>query len=261
MPMPEAVAQRFLRVEQNYYFPDRTHAFSDHGNRLATRGSHPEVVRSLVEIAKARGWESITIKGSDEFRRSAWMEAARSGLQVAGYKPTDLDLAELAQRPSSNAVEKGASIEITRTGKPEASITAQGPVPATTPASQKPGSASTDKASGPDPQLAAKAHSFESDKPALAVAKHPDLAPGYGIVDAARKFAEASLPESAREEFIGIARRHVMQKIIAGERVKGPQIYASADKSKDKSEQDRQSAQPNQDMGKPPRAKSAERER
>jgi hypothetical protein len=61
---------------------------------LATRGSHPEVVRSLVEIAQVRGWSSITVKGTEEFWRSAWMEAAQAGLKVAGYQPTALHLAE-----------------------------------------------------------------------------------------------------------------------------------------------------------------------
>jgi len=105
--VPASVARRFLKVETDYYFPDKTHAFSDRGDKLATRGTHPEVVRSLVEIAQARGWSSITVKGTEEFQRSAWMEAAQAGLKVTGYRPTALDLAELANRPANNTVEKG----------------------------------------------------------------------------------------------------------------------------------------------------------
>lgn len=107
--VPEAVARRFLNVDRDYYFPDKTHAFADRGVKLATRGAHPEVVRTLIEIAKARGWDSITVKGTEEFRRSAWMEAAQAGLQVAGYKPTALDLAELASKPANNWVEKAGA--------------------------------------------------------------------------------------------------------------------------------------------------------
>jgi hypothetical protein len=102
--VPESVRKRFLQVDRDYYFPDRSPAFTDRGAKLATRGEHPEVVRALVEIAKERGWDSVTVKGSETFRRAAWMEAARSGLQVAGYKPTDLDLAELKQREPRNSI-------------------------------------------------------------------------------------------------------------------------------------------------------------
>jgi hypothetical protein len=260
--VPEAVTQRFLRVEQNYYFPDKTHAFSDHGNRLATRASHPEVVRSLVEIAKARGWDSITVKGSDDFRRSAWMEAAQSGVQVAGYKPTALDLAELAQRPARNAVEKGSVTERhTKWTKSPGAQAVPEPITATAATSDQSATGSKDNDKEPDPQLVAKALAFESDKPAFAVKKHPDLAPGYGIVDAAKKFADANLPESAREEFIGLARRHVMQKIIAGEPIKGPHIYLTPDKAKVKPVLDVGAGQGSRHEGKSPRAKEVARDR
>lgn len=260
--VPAAVAQRFLKVEQNYYFPDKTHAFSDHGNKLATRASHPEVVRSLVEIAKARGWDSITVKGSDDFRRSAWMEAAQVGLQVAGYSPTTLDLAELAQRPVRNAVEKGAvTARLSKATKSAGAQTVPEPIPATGATSRKPTTTSKHNGNEPNPQLVAKARSFESDNPAFVVKKHPDVAPGYGIVDAAKKFAEANLPESAREEFIRLARRHVVQKIITGEHIKGPQIYLSPEKVKDEPVQGGVSAQGSRDEGKSPRAKDVARER
>jgi hypothetical protein len=109
--------------------------------------------------------------------------------------------------------------------------------------------------------LVAKARSFESDKPAFAVEKHPDLAPGYGIVDAAKKFAEANLPESAREEFIGLAKRHVMQKIIAGENIKGPRIYLTPQKLKNDPIKDNSTGQQSRDEGKSPRAKEVARDR
>ena len=260
-PVPETVTRRFLKVEQNYYFPDKTHAFSDHGNRLATRGSHPEVVRSLVEIAKARGWESITVKGSDEFRQSAWMEAAASGLQVAGYKPTKLDLAELAQRPPRNAVEAEVATEHAKSIKTAGSKAVPEPVQATAAHSRTPTATSKDKSRERGSELVEKARSFANDKPVLAVKKHPDLAPGYGIVDAAKKFAEANLPKSAREEFIGLARRHIIQKIIAGENVKGPQIYSTHQNTKDEPVKDNGPGIQSPVEGKPPRTKEVARER
>jgi hypothetical protein len=90
-------------------FPDKTPAFSDRGHRLATRGDHPEVIRSLVEIALFHEWKSISVKGSESFRCAAWVKAAGKGLKVAGYQPTPVDLADLASRPAGNSLEEQSS--------------------------------------------------------------------------------------------------------------------------------------------------------
>jgi hypothetical protein len=252
--VPDTVAQRFLRVERDYYFLDKTLAFSDRGNKLATRGAHPEVVRSLIEVAQARGWDSITVKGTDEFRRSAWMEATQAGLKVAGYKPSALDLAELARKPATNTVENGIA-------KEREIAAPQSPAqPPKAPQASK-AEASKAAASAPSPELAAKARAFEKEKPGFVVKKFPELAQAYGVVDAAKKFAEAKLPGEVRDEFVSLARRHVMQKILNGEHAKGPQIYAVPAKSKAPAKQVQASAQPAVDPGKAERSKEIPRER
>lgn len=66
-------------------------AIVDRGDRLSLCGktSSPKV-RALVELAKAKGWKSLVLTGSDEFKRLAVREALREGLKVA-----NLELAEL----------------------------------------------------------------------------------------------------------------------------------------------------------------------
>jgi hypothetical protein len=259
--VPASVARRFLKVETEYYFPDKSPAFSDRGDKLATRGAHPEVVRTLVEIAHARGWTSITAKGTDEFRRSAWMEAAQAGMKVVGYQPTALDLAELANRPAKNAVEKGHQRD---RDKAQAAPAARqpdtgsdrSPVRQLDSAGAKPSESPPPKA-----ELVAKASAFEKDKPSFVLKNHPELAPAYGVVDVARKFAEAHLPEDAREEFVGLARRHVIQKIVTGESVKGPKIYVAHARSKQAPDQGAAVAMETIDQGKSPRAKEVAKER
>lgn len=245
--VPDAVAQRFLKVERNYYFQDKTLAFSDRGNKLATRGAHPEVVRSLIEIAQARGWDSITVKGTDEFRRSAWMAATQAGLKVAGYKPSALDLAELASKPATNSVEKSIVKE-----RESAAIQRS-----------KAGATAQEKAAHPVPsaELEAKARAFEMEKPGFVVKKFPELAQAYGVVDAAKKFAEVHLAQDVRDEFVSLARRHVMQKILSGEQVKGPQIYAAPAKAKNTVEHVHAPAQPAANSGNSARSKEIPRER
>ncbi|WP_413674399.1 LPD7 domain-containing protein [Massilia cellulosiltytica] len=259
--VPASVARRFLKVEAEYYFPDKSPAFSDRGDKLATRGAHPEVVRSLVEIAQARGWTSITVKGTDEFRRSAWMEAAQAGMKVAGYRPTALDLAELANRPARNAVEKGRQRDLDKV--PAAPAARQPDTGADQPPVWQLDSVATKSSESPllKADLVAKASAFEKDKPSFVLKNHPELAPAYGVVDVARKFAEAHLPEEAREEFVGLARRHVIQKIVTGESVKGPKIYVAHARSRPAPEQTSAVAKEAIDQGESPRAKEVAKER
>ena len=93
--VPDAIKQRFVQVDDKYYFQDKSHAFDDRGSKLATKHENQEVTRSLVAIAHARGWDRITVKGTEEFRRAAWLEASLSGMEVSGYKPTKVERAHL----------------------------------------------------------------------------------------------------------------------------------------------------------------------
>jgi hypothetical protein len=256
--VPDFVASRFLRVKDEYYFPDRTPAFSDRGNKLATRGNDAEVVKSLVEIAIARGWTTITVKGTDEFRRSAWMEAAQRGLSVVGYKPSELDFAELASRPAGNTVEKG-------TPKSKASVPG-GPTLTARPASIEQETRSKDTAVAAetkklDPALVEKSKDFQEKKPAFVVKKYPDVAAAYGIVEAAKRFASEKLPETAHEEFVGMARNHVIQKITAGEQIQGPRIYMAPAKTIDIDKQTKAAAIAGLEQGKSPRERAIAKER
>lgn len=70
-------------------------AFRDQGRRLVTATESQEVVKDLVAIAQHRNWDRIHVTGSEEFRRSVWIEASQKGLGVRGYKPNNRDLQEL----------------------------------------------------------------------------------------------------------------------------------------------------------------------
>jgi hypothetical protein len=202
--VPESVSKRFLKVDSDYYFPDRSPAFVDHGAKLATRGEHPEVVRALVEIAKERGWDSVTVKGSEAFRRTAWIEAAKNGMQVAGYKPTELDLAQLKQREPNNSIQPS----------PIRDQGATRPKPLAKSAEEKPR----------DRTLEEKVTAFANDRPTLVVKKYPELVQAYALLDAARKFAEVHLP-GHEDRFVAIGREMITQQISDGKEVVGPRIH------------------------------------
>src|SRR6266404_1117920 len=89
--VPEKVRRRFVQVKNRYYFPDGARAFTDRGTRLTTPSENTEVVRSLILIAEARGWSEVTVRGTERFRREAWLAARTAGIEVRGYKPTEFE--------------------------------------------------------------------------------------------------------------------------------------------------------------------------
>ncbi len=93
--MPEAIAQRYLKIEDRYFLPDKTIAFEDLGNKLKLKTENNTVIRDALAIAEARGWQSITISGTQNFMHHAWREASLKGMEVSGYKPSKLEIAEL----------------------------------------------------------------------------------------------------------------------------------------------------------------------
>ncbi|MCC7464508.1 MAG: hypothetical protein IT480_18845 [Gammaproteobacteria bacterium] len=95
--VPEHIRRRFVQVGRKYYFPDGARAFTDRGHRLTTASENTEVVKSLVEIAKSRGWEEIIVHGSERFRREAWFAGRSAGLEVRGYRATEFEESRLVR--------------------------------------------------------------------------------------------------------------------------------------------------------------------
>ncbi|EIN3662826.1 LPD7 domain-containing protein [Klebsiella michiganensis] len=95
--IPDRVAKSYIEVEGKFYFQNRPDslAFVDKGARLQTKLNNSQVAGSLVDIAEARGWTEIQVKGTEEFRREAWLQATARGLTAHGYKPKEEDLARL----------------------------------------------------------------------------------------------------------------------------------------------------------------------
>jgi len=84
-------------------------AFKDSGDRLSTRNGSPGVIRDMVAVAEHRGWEMVSVRGSVEFRREAWLEAKARGLNVRGYEPAELDHETLRKRLADRVHHKSNS--------------------------------------------------------------------------------------------------------------------------------------------------------
>ena len=112
--IPREIEDAYLRVGNKFHYTQKPtlQAFEDKGTRLETRSNSARIASDLVKIAGAREWGSIRVKGSDEFRQKVWLEATLQGIAVKGYKPSEVDLAQLAQRDRlavANSVERDAA--------------------------------------------------------------------------------------------------------------------------------------------------------
>ena len=97
LSVPDHIRRRFVQVGRKYYFPDGVRAFTDRGHRLTTASENTEVIKSLVDIAKARGWDEIVVRGSERFRREAWMTARMAGIEVRGYRASEFEESKLVR--------------------------------------------------------------------------------------------------------------------------------------------------------------------
>ena len=93
--LPMFVRRHFVQVDGRFYHrrqPDRL-AFERNGAGFRARDDSEGVAMALVEIAAARGWGAIKVRGSNSFRRRVWLAASRRGLEVMGYAPTNTERA------------------------------------------------------------------------------------------------------------------------------------------------------------------------
>jgi Large polyvalent protein-associated domain 7 len=95
--VPQSVRDRFVQDGHRFYFPDGAPAFKDLGRKLTTASENTQVVHSLIEIAHSRGWTEVTVTGTERFRQEVWRQARLEGLAVRGYRPSDIEQAQLVR--------------------------------------------------------------------------------------------------------------------------------------------------------------------
>lgn len=130
--VPDAIERRYLRIDNRYFFPDRTLAFIDDGSRLRVQTENREVLHSVVAIAEARGWRVIELTGTETFRQGMWHEAALRGIEARGYEPTSTEILQVQhalKKRGSSSHESGRSPIPTSLDR-EAATMHQGAVPA-----------------------------------------------------------------------------------------------------------------------------------
>jgi hypothetical protein len=95
----DALNKRYIEGDKAFHFRHGGHvddvAFSHTHSKIISTHSNADVVRDMVALSVAKGWTEIKLKGSEDFKREAWLEASLYGLKVDGYKPRDVDVIRL----------------------------------------------------------------------------------------------------------------------------------------------------------------------
>ena len=107
--IPDNIKTRYHTVGGKFYSVSdyKTVLFEDKGKQLKTALSDPQTVRDMLEVVKAKGWDSIKLSGSKDFRQAMFIEAAAQGIRTSGYNPTAADLQRveaLRERYAQNGI-------------------------------------------------------------------------------------------------------------------------------------------------------------
>lgn len=117
LELPETIRNNYTAIVKNRLFKDETInfyerddknntviAFEDRKNSLNTSRSDEKTIKAMLDIAATKNWSAISLKGTEDFKQKAWLEASIRGIQTKGYEPTEKDLAELkiAQQERTN---------------------------------------------------------------------------------------------------------------------------------------------------------------
>ncbi|WP_137959707.1 LPD7 domain-containing protein [Burkholderia sp. 4M9327F10] len=122
--VPKSVSNLYVAHEGK--FLDRkseTVHFEDKGRSLSTASEDRDVIVHMVEVAKAKNWGELQLKGSEEFRRQAWIAAELAGVPTRGFKPGAQDRAALTAAREAmriGAGDKSGEADKARTNEMEA---------------------------------------------------------------------------------------------------------------------------------------------
>ncbi|MEA3641963.1 MAG: LPD7 domain-containing protein [Lamprobacter sp.] len=97
--LPAFVNRHFVRAGDEFFYRQTLDklAFEARGDSFCAHDSSVSVATAMVEMAEARGWSALKVKGTKDFRRLVWAAAAKRGISVDGYSPSAGERAMLEQ--------------------------------------------------------------------------------------------------------------------------------------------------------------------
>ncbi|WP_376100947.1 LPD7 domain-containing protein (plasmid) [Roseomonas sp. CCTCC AB2023176] len=121
---PDALSRTYYREDRDgerRYWDDyaRTSlALRASGTTIATEREDRATVRAMLDLAEARGWGTVELKGSEAFRREAWIEAAARGIEARGHRPTQPEQQEAERRRAEREAPRRDPAEVPRETSP-----------------------------------------------------------------------------------------------------------------------------------------------
>ena len=137
-------ARRSTRI---YYtdYQQRSEVMRAAPQRITTRLDDRQTVSAMLDLAKARGWQSVKLRGTGNFKREAWVQAQVRGMQTEGYQPKATDRQEAERRTvAASPVAQPAKAPAEAPAAAPAAA-AEAPKPATASKSVKATAASTEQ--------------------------------------------------------------------------------------------------------------------
>ena len=210
------VERRRLLGEQRYYenASDAKPAFRDKGDRLIADNNSRDLIRDMVDIAEHRGWDRITVSGSEEFRREVWRAAALRGIDVDGYKPKPREAQEIGrtrdqQDTRANAISPGGAD--TRSRRPARGVSDPQPDTVDAPgATKEPGPARADFAVGVSGRLNDVGEAHYGGKPGAKITPYADIVLADGRQERAWG---VGLPTALREAGVGVGDEVLLRRL------------------------------------------------
>jgi len=118
--LPAFVRRHFVPNGDQFYYRDRPtmKAFRSGKDHFKADDVSQPVAKALVDLAEQRGWKSLKVKGTAEFKALVWAAAQEKGLTVDGYESSagQTAAADAQSRPQERPQQPPS--ESTRTATP-----------------------------------------------------------------------------------------------------------------------------------------------
>jgi hypothetical protein len=97
--------KKFPAAVRVYYsdYQQKSEVMRAKGDLITTKLDDRQTIGAMLDLAQSRGWQSVKLRGTDDFKREAWVQAGVRGMQTDGYKATNTDLQELERRKAAAA--------------------------------------------------------------------------------------------------------------------------------------------------------------
>lgn len=84
--LPIHIKEQYYVEDGNFYDKAGNIKFRDKGPRVITRGVNHKIIEHMLDVAQAKGWTSIKISGSKDFKKAMRVAALERGLEIDSLK-------------------------------------------------------------------------------------------------------------------------------------------------------------------------------